>query len=127
METEKKSGEPSLQRIVDDVGRAFGTGAIGGSVYHFIKGTYNSPNGARFVGGAQAVRMNAPRLGGTFAVFGGLYSTFDHTMVYMRNKEDPWNSFVAGAASAGFLTIRQGIAAASKSALVVGLFLALIK
>lgn len=124
METEKKCRKPSLRVIVDDVGFGFATGAIGGSVYYFIKGTNNSPNGARFVGGAQAVRMNAPRLGGTFAGVRGLYMTLDHTMVYMRNKEDRWNSFVAGAASTGLLTFRKGnIALACKSSLAVGPFL----
>uniref|UniRef100_A0A0E0AF49 Uncharacterized protein n=1 Tax=Oryza glumipatula TaxID=40148 RepID=A0A0E0AF49_9ORYZ len=34
-------------------------GTVRGSLFHFLKGTYNSPNGKRLVGGAQAVRMNA--------------------------------------------------------------------
>ncbi|CAF1697058.1 unnamed protein product [Brassica napus] len=73
------------------------------------------------------VSMNAPRIGGSFAVFGGLFSAFDYTMVYIRKKEDPWNSIVAGAATGGFLSMRQGLAAASRSALMGGLLLALIK
>ncbi|KAH0931380.1 hypothetical protein HID58_008497 [Brassica napus] len=117
METQKKTREHSLHHIVDDIGAAFGMGAIGGSVVHFIKGTQNSPKGRRFVGGAQAVSMNAPRL----------FSAFDYTMVYIRKKEDPWNSIVAGAATGGFLSMRQGLAAASRSALMGGLLLALIK
>ncbi|KAL0842956.1 hypothetical protein Bca101_016201 [Brassica carinata] len=127
METQKKAREHNLRRIVDDIGGAFGMGAIGGSVFHFIKGTQSSPNGRRLVGGAQAVSMNAPRIGGSFAVFGGLFSAFDYTMVYIRKKEDPWNSIVAGAATGGFLSMRQGLAAASRSALMGGLLLALIK
>lgn len=127
METQKKTREHSLHHIVDDIGAAFGMGAIGGSVVHFIKGTQNSPKGRRFVGGAQAVSMNAPRIGGSFAVFGGLFSAFGYTMVYIRKKEDPWNSIVAGAATGGFLSMRQGLAAASRSALMGGLLLALIK
>ncbi|CAM0906658.1 unnamed protein product [Alopecurus aequalis] len=55
-------------------------GAVGGSIFHFIKGTYNSPNGARIAGGMQAVRMNAPRIGGSFAVWGGLFSAFSCTV-----------------------------------------------
>lgn len=123
----KKTREHSLHHIVDDIGAAFGMGAIGGSVVHFIKGTQSSPKGRRFVGGAQSVSMNAPRIGGSFAVFGGLFSAFDYTMVYIRKKEDPWNSIVAGAATGGFLSMRQGLAAASRSALMGGLLLALIK
>lgn len=102
-------------------------GAVGGSAFHFIKGIYNSPKGSRLIGGTQAVRMNAPRIGGSFAVWGGLFSTFDCSMVYIRQKEDPWNSIVAGAATGGFLSMRQGLGAASRSAVFGGVLLALIE
>ncbi|EEC82409.1 hypothetical protein OsI_26789 [Oryza sativa Indica Group] len=127
MGTPETSREPCPDRILDDVGGAFGMGAVGGSLFHFLKGTYNSPNGERLVGGAQAVRMNAPRVGGSFAVWGGLFSAFDCTMVFMRQKEDPWNSIIAGAATGGFLSMRQGPGAAGRSALVGGMLLALIE
>ncbi|KAK8968944.1 Mitochondrial import inner membrane translocase subunit TIM17-2 [Platanthera guangdongensis] len=84
-------------------------GAVGGSAFHFIKGIYNFPNGERLAGGMQNVRMNAPRVGGSFAVWGGLFSAFHCTMVYVRQKEVPWNSIIAGAATGGFLSMRQGI------------------
>ncbi len=45
----------------------------------------------------QAIRREAPRIGGSFAVWGGLFSTFDCTLVALRKKEDPWNSIAAGA------------------------------
>ncbi|XP_047068351.1 mitochondrial import inner membrane translocase subunit TIM17-2-like [Lolium rigidum] len=127
MGTPETSREPCPDRILDDVGGAFGMGAVGGSVFHFLKGTYNSPNGERLLGGAQAVRMNAPRVGGSFAVWGGLFSAFDCTMVFARQKEDPWNSIIAGAATGGFLSMRQGAAAAGRSALMGGCLLALIE
>ncbi|CAL5429227.1 unnamed protein product [Camellia sinensis] len=127
MGTPETSREPCPDRILDDVGGAFGMGAVGGSAFHFIKGIYNSPKGERLIGGTQAVRMNAPRVGGSFAVWGGLFSTFDCTMVYVRQKEDPWNSIIAGAATGGFLQMRQGLGAASRSALFGGLLLALIE
>ncbi|XP_057794202.1 mitochondrial import inner membrane translocase subunit TIM17-2-like [Salvia miltiorrhiza] len=119
--------EPCPDRIFDDIGGAFGMGAIGGGTFHFLKGIYNSPKGERLIGGSQAVRMNAPRVGGSFAVWGGLFSTFDCTMVYMRQKEDPWNSIIAGAAAGGFLQMRQGMRAASRSAFFGGALLALIE
>ncbi|KAG1335100.1 mitochondrial import inner membrane translocase subunit TIM17-2 [Cocos nucifera] len=102
-------------------------GAVGGSAFHFIKGLYNSPNGERLVGGVQGVRMNAPRVGGSFAVWGGLFSAFDCSMVYIRQKEDPWNSIIAGAATGGFLQMRQGAGPATRSALFGGILLALIE
>lgn len=127
MGTPETSREPCPDRILDDVGGAFGMGAVGGSAFHFLKGLYNSPKGERFVLASQAVRMNAPRVGGSFAVWGGLFSTFDCTMVYVRAKEDPWNSIIAGAATGGFLSMRQGLGPASRSALFGGVLLALIE
>lgn len=127
MATLDTSREPCPDRILDDVGGAFGMGAIGGSAFHFLKGIYNSPKGERFLGGTQAVRMNAPRVGGGFAVWGGLFSTFDCSLVYLRQKEDPWNSILSGAATGGLLQVRQGIRAASRSALAGGVLLALIE
>ncbi|CAH2058911.1 unnamed protein product [Thlaspi arvense] len=127
MGTPESSREPCPDRILDDIGGAFGMGAVGGSAFHFLKGTYNSPKGSRFVGGRQAVTMNAPRLGGSFAVWGGLFSTFDCTMVYFRQKEDPWNSIIAGAATGGFLSMRQGPSAAARAAMFGGCLLALIE
>ncbi|KAI3692358.1 hypothetical protein L6452_32172 [Arctium lappa] len=127
MGTPETSREPCPDRILDDIGGAFGMGAVGGSAFHFLKGTYNSPKGERLIGGTQAVRMNAPRVGGSFAVWGGLFSTFDCTMVYFRQKEDPWNSIIAGAATGGFLQMRQGLGAASRSAVFGGVLLAMIE
>ncbi|WOL08330.1 mitochondrial import inner membrane translocase subunit TIM17-2-like [Canna indica] len=127
MGTPETSREPCPDRILDDVGGAFGMGAVGGSAFHFIKGIYNSPKGERLSGGTQAVRMNAPRVGGSFAVWGGLFSVFDCSMVYLRQKEDPWNSIFAGAATGGFLQMRQGPASAGRSALFGGILLALIE
>ncbi|PWA65276.1 translocase inner membrane subunit 17-2 [Artemisia annua] len=127
MGTPETSREPCPDRILDDIGGAFGMGAVGGAAFHFLKGTYNSPKGERFMGGTQAVRMNAPRVGGSFAVWGGLFSTFDCTMVYVRQKEDPWNSIIAGAATGGFLSMRQGLGPASRSAIFGGVLLAMIE
>lgn len=57
----------------------------------------------------QAIRREAPRIGGSFAVWGGLFSTFDCTLVAIRHKEDPWNSIAAGALTGGFLQLRTGM------------------
>ncbi|CAL0322154.1 unnamed protein product [Lupinus luteus] len=127
MGTPETSREPCPDRILDDIGGAFGMGAVGGSAFHFLKGLYNSPKGERFIGASNAVRLNAPRVGGSFAVWGGLFSAFDCTMVYARQKEDPWNSIFAGAATGGFLSMRQGLGASARSAAFGGVLLALIE
>ncbi|CAM0906659.1 unnamed protein product [Alopecurus aequalis] len=120
-------GDPCPGRILADVGGAFAMGAVGGSAFHFLKGVRASPNGARITGGMQALRMNGPRVGGLFAVWSGLYSTFNCTAVYVRQKEDPWNSIVSGAATSGLLSVRQGLRAAGRSAVLGGALLALIE
>lgn len=127
MSTPDHAREPCPDRILDDIGGAFSMGAVGGSAYHFIKGMKNSPKGERLLGGTQAVRLNAPRIGGSFAVWGGLFSTFDCSMVYLRQKEDPWNSIAAGAATGGFLQLRQGARSAARSAIFGGVLLGLIE
>ncbi|KAL0004814.1 hypothetical protein SO802_012375 [Lithocarpus litseifolius] len=91
-------------------------GAMGGFAFHFLKGIYNSPSGAQLVGGTQVVHLNAPRVDGSFAVWGGLFFAFDCTMVYLHQKEDPWNSIVASAATGGFLSMLQGLGASACSA-----------
>ncbi|CAM8967469.1 unnamed protein product [Rhodiola kirilowii] len=87
MGTPETSREPCPDRILDDVGGAFAMGAVGGSAFHFLKGVYNSPKGERFIGGTQAMRMNAPRTGGGFAVW---EACFQHSTaqwyIYGRKK-----------------------------------------
>jgi hypothetical protein len=61
-------------------------------------------------------------------VWGGLFSsTFDCTFLYLRQKEDPWNSISAGAVTGGFLSLRAGMKFGSRSAIFDGVLLALIE
>lgn len=64
---------------------------------------------------------------GNFAVWGGMFSTFDCSLAYLRQKEDPWNSILSGAMTGGALAIRGGPKVAMTSAGVGGVFLALIE
>ena len=119
--------DPCPHRILDDIGGAFAMGAIGGGVWNSVKGARNSPRGERLLGSSMAVRARAPVLGGNFAVWGGLFSSFDCTLVWLRQKEDPWNSIISGAATGGVLAARGGWRAASRSAAVGGVLLAMIE
>ncbi|KAK1287758.1 Mitochondrial import inner membrane translocase subunit TIM17-2 [Acorus calamus] len=119
--------EPWPHCTVIDTGGAFGMGAVGGSIFHFLKGAHHSPRGERLRGATEAVRMNAPRIGGSFAVWCALFSTFDCSMVHLRQKEDPWNSIVAGAASAGLLQMRRGFGPTLRAAAGGAVLLALIE
>ena len=46
-------------------------------------------------------------LAGNFAVWGGLFSAIDCSLVYVRKKEDPWNSITSGALTGAILSVRS--------------------
>eukprot|EP00525_Craspedostauros_australis_P009410 CAMPEP_0198131346 /NCGR_PEP_ID=MMETSP1442-20131203/55983_1 /TAXON_ID= /ORGANISM="Craspedostauros australis, Strain CCMP3328" /LENGTH=140 /DNA_ID=CAMNT_0043792145 /DNA_START=114 /DNA_END=532 /DNA_ORIENTATION=- len=119
--------EPCPWRIVDDVGGAFCMGNIGGGIWHSIKGARLAPSGARLSGSLSAVQARAPVLGGQFAVWGGLFACCDCSLTAIRQKEDPWNSIVSGAATGGILAGRAGPRAMASAAVVGGVLLALIE
>ncbi|OXC59507.1 mitochondrial import inner membrane translocase subunit [Cryptococcus neoformans MW-RSA852] len=91
-------------------------GAIGGGIWHGIKGARNSPRGERLVGSLSAIKARAPVLGGNFGVWGGLFSTFDCAVKGYRQKEDPWNAIISGFLTGGSLALRSGPKSAFGSA-----------
>ena len=119
--------EPCPYRIIDDVGGAFLMGCTLGGIWHAGKGARNSPKGERLRGAIQSVKVRSPVLGGQFAVWGGLFSCFDCTLVAIRRKEDPWNSIVAGGLTGGTLAARAGWKAMTQSAVIGGVLLAAIE
>lgn len=114
-------------RILEDAGGAFAMGSIGGGLWHFVKGYRNSPRGDRLKGAFNSMKYRAPVLGGNFAVWGSMFSTFDCALIQIRQKEDPWNAIMSGALTGGFLAARGGLSMSLKSALIGGIFLALIE
>jgi len=104
-------------------------GAIGGGVFQSIKGFRNAPIGInrRLLGSLVAVKERAPIIGGNFAVWGGMFSSIDCTMVHLRKKEDPWNSITSGALTGAVLAVRSGAGAMVGSAVIGGVLLALIE
>ena len=60
-------------------------------------------------------------------MWGGLFSTFDCSLVAIRKKEDPYNSIISGALTGGVLAARGGWRAAGRSAAVGGVLLAMIE
>lgn len=119
--------DPCPYRIIDDVGGAFAMGAGGGTIWHTVRGWRHSPRGERLLGVTTAVKARAPVLGGNFAVWGLMFSSFDCTFVALRRKEDPWNSIMAGAATGGLLVARGGRRAMARHAVAGGVLLALIE
>jgi len=104
-------------------------GLIGGSLFQGIKGYRNAPIGLnkRLIGSLAAIKERGPITGGHFAVWGGLFSTFDCTLVHLRGKEDPWNSIMSGALTGATLAMRQGTASVITSGVIGAVFLGLIE
>ena len=102
-------------------------GCVGGGIFHLIKGSLNAPKGSRLIGGISAMQARSPILGGQFAVWGGLFACCDCSLTALRQKEDPWNSIISGAATGGILAARAGPKVMGQSALVGGILLALIE
>ncbi|CAO3682943.1 unnamed protein product [Umbelopsis ramanniana] len=121
------SRDPCPWVILNNLGGAFVMGAVGGGIWHSVKGAKNSPRHERAIGAVTAMKARAPVLGGNFAVWGGLFSTFDCALKGVRQKEDPWNSILSGAITGGVLAARGGAKAATVSAVVGGGLLALIE
>ncbi|XP_054883633.1 mitochondrial import inner membrane translocase subunit Tim17-A [Poeciliopsis prolifica] len=126
---EEYAREPCPWRIVDDCGGAFTMGAIGGGIFQAVKGFRNAPSGMshRMRGSLTSIKTRAPQLGGSFAVWGGLFSMIDCGLVKVRGKEDPWNSITSGAMTGAILAARNGPVAMVGSAAMGGILLALIE
>lgn len=104
-------------------------GLIGGSVFQFFKGFRNAPKGInkRFASSLVAIKTRSPVIGGSFAVWGGLFSAVDCSLIYIRKKEDPFNSIASGAITGAVLSVRKGVGPMIGSAVVGGILLGLIE
>lgn len=121
------SRQPCPDRIVEDMGGAFGMGSVGGFLWHFVAGAKNSPRGLILKNALYTASLKSPVLGGNFAVWGGTFSTFDCTFQAIRKKEDHWNAIFSGFATGGVLALRGGIKHASRNAFIGGLLLSIIE
>ncbi|GAB1315581.1 translocase of the inner membrane [Madurella fahalii] len=108
--------DPCPWVILNDFGGAFCMGAVGGTIWHGVKGFRNSPYGERRLGAITAIKMRAPVLGGNFGVWGGMFSTFDCAV-----------KGIAGFFTGGALAIRGGYKAARNGAISCAILLAVIE
>ncbi|XP_041910836.1 mitochondrial import inner membrane translocase subunit Tim17-A-like [Arvicola amphibius] len=104
-------GNPLLSNFQSPGGYAVGFGKVN----HRLRGSLT------------AIKTRAPQLGGSFAVWGGLLSMTDCSMVQIRGKEDPWNSITSGALTGAILAARNGPVAMVGLAAMGGILLALIE
>ena len=59
---------------------------MGGTVWHFFGGLRNAPKGQGLSFAISRCKSRAPILGGSFAVWGTLFSIFDCSISYVRKK-----------------------------------------
>ena len=97
-------------------------GCFAGCIAYFVRGMWFSPKRERFYGGVLLLKRRAPVLGGnirliydlylqkwiigSFALWGGLFSLTDCTLIHLRNKEDFMNPVTAGFVTGGLLAAR---------------------
>lgn len=119
--------DPCPWRVLEDAGGAFAMGAIGGGIWNTWSGFKNSPRGYRLSGAIQGVKNRAPVIGGNFAIWGMSFSTIDCILIFMRGREDAYNSIISGAATGAFLSARGGFGAMVINGFFGGAFLAIIE
>ena len=64
----------------------YSPGLVGGTIWHAVGGFRNAPKSQRIAQSISRVRARVPMLGGSFAVWGTLFSCCDCTMVAIRKK-----------------------------------------
>jgi len=74
--------------LFDDFGGGFAMGCTASSIFYFFKGFYNSPKHTRFMAGFTHLRRRAPIMGGTYALWAGMFSLIDLTIYKLRGKTD---------------------------------------
>ena len=63
---------------------------------------------------------------GSFAMWAGIYSLSECTLIGLRNTDDAFNKIASGAITGGALAMRAGPRIAMKNALIGGIFLGAI-
>ena len=121
--------DPCPWRIFDDCGGAYSIGFVGGGIFSLIGGARNAPKGIsnRIMGAMSNARLKAPKTAVGFGLWGLTFSLFDCSFVALRKKEDPWNAIMSGAGTGFVLALRQGKGPAISSAIIGGVFLAMIE
>ena len=119
--------DPCPMRIWTDIGGAFTMGFVAGTLWNGYKGFRNAPKGDGLKSSFIAVRSKAPLLGGQFAVWGGLFSTFDCTLIHLRGTDDAKNSIAAAFLTGSLLAARQGLRPALSSGVMGALILGIIE
>ena len=72
------------------------------------------------------MKKRAPILAGSFAMWAGIYSISECSLISLRNTDDAFNKIASGAMTGGILAFRAGPRIAFKNGLIGGIFLGAI-
>jgi mitochondrial import inner membrane translocase subunit TIM17 len=108
---------------VDDFGSAFSMGCLFGSIIYALKGMWYAPMSQRLYGGLVLLKKRAPVLGGSFALWGGIFSVTECSLIHLRNKEDRINPIVSGFVTGAVLAVRAGPRVSLRNGIFGGLLL----
>ena len=86
----------------------------------------NAPRQRRLMAGLTHLKRRAPIMGGTYALWGGLFSIFDLSLYKIRGKSDALNPIASGFLTGGALSFRGGPRVAFKNAMIGGVLLGII-
>ena len=98
-------------------------GCVAGVIVYFIRGAWYAPKREKIMGGISLLKKRAPILGGSFALWAGLFSITDCSLIAIRKEEGAFNQIVAGAVTGGLLAFRSGARVAFKNAIFGGMIL----
>ena len=90
-------------------------------------GMRHSPVGSRFRSSISSACQKGPVIGGSFAPWAGLFSVFDCSFHYLRQREDSFNPIASGACTGAFLAMRSGPRVMFFSGLGGGIILAMFE
>ncbi|XBI98702.1 hypothetical protein VPH35_018910 [Triticum aestivum] len=109
-----------LPELAKETGNCIAVVAAGGSAFYFLKGLRNSPKGGRLAGAAQAVRTNAPRIGG-WGVWLGAQAAIDSALERV-NKDDRFNTMISCGAASALVSVLRGPRAAALAGIKGAIF-----
>lgn len=114
--------------LPQDIGGAFAVGLLGGGLLHSVKGFKNAPSGIgnRFQGGFSSMITHAPRLGGSFAAWGFVFSVAESAVYQVRGRHDMWTEVLSGAITGGILHMRRGVPLMVASSIISGTVMGMI-
>jgi len=110
--------EPCPVRIMEEVGGAFATGCVGGSLCYMVRGFINSPAKERIRGALTATKFRGPMIGGSFAMWGGIFSITDCLLRAVRQDDSSFNSLLAGYVTTVVMFYHGGVTTAWRSGIV---------